>query len=71
MIKTASQLLDKYDVIGFEDLKMKGWTKTRIGKSALLIRSMICLRNLVGAIQGLPLLAIHELPLLSEFQGLL
>lgn len=33
--KTAKQLLDKYDVIGFEDLKVKGWAKTRMAKSIL------------------------------------
>lgn len=33
--KTAKQLLDRYDLIGFEDLKVKGWAKTRLAKSIL------------------------------------
>jgi putative transposase len=33
--KTAKQLLDRYDLIGFEDLKVKGWAKTRFAKSIL------------------------------------
>ena len=33
--KTAKHLLDRYDVIGFEDLNVKGWTKTRLAKSIL------------------------------------
>jgi len=31
--KTAKHLLDRYDVIGFEDLNVKGWAKTRFAKS--------------------------------------
>jgi IS605 OrfB family transposase len=31
----AKQLLDKYDVIGFEDLNVKGLAKTRMAKSIL------------------------------------
>jgi putative transposase len=33
--KTAKQLLDRYDLIGFEDLNVKGWAKTRFAKSLL------------------------------------
>lgn len=33
--KAAKQLLDKYDVIGFEDLNVKGLAKTRMAKSIL------------------------------------
>jgi putative transposase len=33
--KSAKQLLDKYDVIGFEDLNVKGLAKTRMSKSIL------------------------------------
>jgi len=33
--KTAIQLLNKYDVIGFEDLNVKGLAKTRMAKSIL------------------------------------
>ena len=33
--KTSSQLLHKYDVIGFEDLNIKGLAKTRMSKSIL------------------------------------
>jgi putative transposase len=33
--KTTKQLLDKYDVIGFEDLNVKGLAKTRMAKSIL------------------------------------
>jgi putative transposase len=33
--KSAKQLLDKYDVIGFEDLNVKGLAKTRMAKSIL------------------------------------
>lgn len=33
--KSAKRLLDKYDVIGFEDLNVKGLTKTRMSKSIL------------------------------------
>jgi putative transposase len=33
--KTAKQLLDRYDLIGLEDLKVKGWAKTRFAKSIL------------------------------------
>ena len=33
--KTAKQLLDRYDVIGFEDLNVKGWANTRFAKSIL------------------------------------
>ena len=33
--KTVKQLLDRYDLIGFEDLKVKGWAKTRFAKSIL------------------------------------
>ena len=33
--KTASQLLHKYDVIGFEDLNVKGLVRTRMAKSIL------------------------------------
>ncbi len=33
--KTAKQLLDKYDVVGFEDLNIKGLAKTRMSKSIL------------------------------------
>jgi putative transposase len=33
--KTAKHLVDRYDVIGFEDLKVKGWAKTRLAKSIL------------------------------------
>src|SRR4028118_996610 len=33
--KTAKHLLDRYDVIGFEDLNVKGWAKTRFAKSLL------------------------------------
>jgi len=33
--KTSKQLLDKYDVIGFEDLNVKGLAKTRMAKSIL------------------------------------
>jgi putative transposase len=33
--KTAKQLLDRYDVIGFEDLNVKGLAKTRFAKSIL------------------------------------
>jgi putative transposase len=33
--KTAKQLLDRYDLIGFEDLNVKGWAKTRFAKSIL------------------------------------
>jgi putative transposase len=33
--KTAQPLLDRYDLIGFEDLNVKGWAKTRFAKSIL------------------------------------
>ncbi len=33
--KSAKQLLDKYDVIGFEDLNVKGLARTRMAKSIL------------------------------------
>jgi putative transposase len=33
--KTSQQLLNKYDVIGFEDLNIKGLAKTRMSKSIL------------------------------------
>lgn len=33
--KTAKQLLDRYDLIGFEDLDVKGGAKTRFAKSIL------------------------------------
>jgi putative transposase len=33
--KTAKHLLDRYDVIGFEDLNVKGWAKTRLANSIL------------------------------------
>ena len=33
--KTAKLLLDRYDLIGFEDLNVKGWAKTRFAKSIL------------------------------------
>lgn len=33
--KTSKQLLDKYDVIGFEDLNVKGLARTRMAKSIL------------------------------------
>lgn len=33
--KTAKHLLDSYDVIGFEELNVKGWVKTRFAKSIL------------------------------------
>jgi putative transposase len=33
--KTAKPLLERYDLIGFEDLNVKGWTKTRFAKSIL------------------------------------
>ena len=33
--KTAKPLLDRYDLIGFEDLNVKGWAKTRFAKSIL------------------------------------
>jgi len=33
--KMAKQLLDRYDLIGFEDLDVKGWAKTRFAKSIL------------------------------------
>ncbi|NJL42468.1 MAG: transposase [Pseudanabaena sp. SU_2_4] len=33
--KSAKQLLDKYDVIGFEDLNVKGLARTRMSKSIL------------------------------------
>jgi putative transposase len=33
--KTAKQLLDRYDLIGFEDLKVKGWAETSFAKSIL------------------------------------
>jgi putative transposase len=33
--KTAKQLLDRYDLIGFEDLNVKGLAKTRFAKSIL------------------------------------
>ena len=33
--KTAKPLLERYDLIGFEDLNVKGWAKTRFAKSIL------------------------------------
>jgi putative transposase len=33
--KTAKPLLDRYDLIGFEGLKVKAWAKTRFAKSIL------------------------------------
>jgi putative transposase len=33
--KSAKQILDRYDVIGFEDLNVKGLAKTRMSKSIL------------------------------------
>ena len=33
--KTAKPLLERYDLIGFEDLNVKGWAKTRLAKSIL------------------------------------
>ena len=33
--KMAQPLLDSYDLIGFEDLNVKGWVKTRFAKSIL------------------------------------
>ena len=33
--KTAKPLLERYDLIGFEDLNVKGWAKTRFAKSVL------------------------------------
>jgi len=33
--KTAQPLLDRYDLIGLEDLNVKGWAKTRFAKSIL------------------------------------
>ena len=33
--KTAQPLLDRYDLVGFEDLNVKGWAKTRFAKSIL------------------------------------
>ena len=33
--KTAKQLLDRYDLIGFKDLNVKGWAKTSLAKSIL------------------------------------
>ena len=33
--KTGKPLLERYDLIGFEDLNLKGWAKTRFAKSIL------------------------------------
>ncbi|MEG3957504.1 transposase [Microcoleus sp. herbarium2] len=33
--KTAKPLLERYDLIGFEDLNVKGWAKSRLAKSIL------------------------------------
>lgn len=60
--KTASQLLDRYDVIGFEDLKVKGWAKTRIGKSILDADSSKFLAILVCQAQSAGKLAIAVNP---------
>jgi len=59
--KTAKPLLDRYDVIGFEDLNVKGWAKTRFAKSILGAGGSEFLAILAGKAQsaGKMTIAVH------------
>jgi putative transposase len=59
--KTAKLLLDRYDLIGFEGLNVKGWAKTRLAKSILDAGGSEFLAIVAGKVQsaGKMTVAVH------------